>query len=124
MNSRGSDRSVRARLVPGLLLAWTASALAAPPEPAVEKVRAVLISFDRDGRSMVYERAHKHSSARVSDEALPKLAAFRSGQVVELRLQAGADGYPIVLDAKKPGNKVEYLLFLVGALIVQLIPGG
>lgn len=124
MKSRRFDRSVRARLVLGLLVPWTASALAAPPEPAVEKVRAVLISFDHGGRSMVYERAHKYSSARVSDEALPKLATFRTGQVLELRLQAGADGYPIVLDAKKPGNKVDYLLFLVGALIVQLIPGG
>lgn len=106
----------------GSLVPWGERALAAPGD--VSKLKAVLISFDQAGKSIVYEREHAQKSARVSQDALPKLAAMKAGQVVELRLQEQYDEWPLVLDAKKSRSKIDYLLFVLGGLAVLFVPAG
>ena len=115
-------------LVVGLFLPWGGGlAVAAPPAPApgdIVKVRAVVVSVDQAGRSMVYERDSTKLSARVRDDAMQKLAGIRPGQVVEMRMQIQNDEWPLVFEVKKPRNKIDYVLFLIGALVVQFVPAG
>jgi hypothetical protein len=87
-------------------------------------LRAVLISFDQAGRSMVYEREHAKTSARVRDDAMQKLAGMKPGQIVELRMQIQHDEWPLVFDAKKARNNLDYVLFVIGAIVVKFIPAG
>jgi hypothetical protein len=124
-SDRGLHRSACVCLLVGLFLPWGAPALAGSPAPGdVEKVRAVLISVDKAGRSIVYERSHKQLSARVNEATMPKLAGMRTGQVVDLWLQQQHDQWPLVYDAKKPRNKRDYVLFVIGALFVMYVPAG
>jgi hypothetical protein len=126
--NRGVGGGACVCLLVGLFLPWGGIAAAAPPAPPaagdVVKVRALLVSVDKAGRSMVYEREHKQMSARVREDALAKLEGMRPGQVVELTMQIQHDEWPLVFEAKKPRNKMDYLLFVLGALFVQFVPGG
>lgn len=108
-----------ASFIPG---GGTGAAAQAPGD--IVKVRAVLVSLDQPGFSMVYERSNAKVSARVRDDAMAKLAEMKPGQVVELRMQIQHDEWPLVFDAKKASNKLEYILFLIGAAIVQFVPAG
>lgn len=126
---RGLGGSACVCLVVGLFLPWGGLAVAgqAAPAPApgdIVKVRAVLISFDQAGRSMVYEREHAKTSARVRDDAMEKLAGMKPGQIVELRMQIQHDEWPLVFDAKKARNNLDYVLFVIGAIVVKFIPAG
>jgi hypothetical protein len=124
--NRGVGGSACVCLLVGLFLPWGRLAVAAPP-PApgdIVKVRAVLVSFDQPGRSIVYERDSAKLSARVRDDAMQKLAGMQPGQVLDLRMQIQNDEWPLVFDVKKPRNKLDYVLFVIGALIVQFIPAG
>ncbi len=124
-SNRGLRRSACVCLLVGLFLPPGSPVLAgAPVAGDVEKVRAVLISIDKAGKSIVYERSHKQMSARVSDAALPKLAAMRTGQIVDLWLQEQHDQWPLVYEAKKARNKLDYVLFVIGALFVMYVPAG
>jgi len=49
---------------------------------------------------------------------------MQPGQVLDLRMQIQNDEWPLVFDVKKPRNKLDYVLFVIGALIVQFIPAG
>ena len=124
---RGLGGSACVCLVVGLFLPWAGLAVAgqaAPAPGAIVKVRAVLISVDQAGRSMVYEREHAKTSARVRDDAMQKLAGMKPGQIVELRMQIQHDEWPLVFEAKKKSNNLDYLLFVLGAIVVKFVPAG
>jgi hypothetical protein len=113
--------------VVGLLLPGGGLAVAAPQanKPGdIVKVRAVVVSVDQAGRSMVYERDSTKLSARVRDDAMQKLAGIRPGQVVELRMQIQNDEWPLVFEVKKPRSMLDYVLFVGGALVVLFVPAG
>lgn len=126
MNHRGLDRFVRVLLALLICVHWGEHTGAAePPTPArVEKVRAILFRFDRPSKTVTYERANAYRTASIAEAALEKFAELKPGQKIDMRLQINGDGSAVALDVRKPGRRVDYLLFLVGALIVQLVPAG
>ncbi len=73
---------------------------------------------------MVYEREHVKTSARVRDDAMQKLSEMKPGQIVDLRMQIQHDEWPLVFEAKKKSNNLDYLLFVIGAIVVKFVPAG
>ena len=123
MRERTLKRGVCVAVSFALLLSLAAPAVAAPRSAArIEKVRALMMVFDQEGRQVIYRQARVDTTVRVAENALPKFAALKQGDTVQIDLERTDDGSTVAVDVRRPSKRGTYLAFLLSALFVLFVP--
>lgn len=125
MRERRLDRCVSVAVLLSLTLGVAGLAQAAPRSAVrIEKVRALMMQFDNSGRQVIYRQARVDTTVRVAEAALPKFAALKQGDTVQIELERQDDGSTVAVDVRKPRNLGSYVAFVFSALFVLFVPAG